>query len=95
MPALNVKHKTVQGRSGPFCARWPDHMQLQVTNSGLVWVEGEEMQWGLGLRTTPTFMRSGGRRFPRSQAAMGAWPFPGFSWETHIIAYFVVCKLGW
>lgn len=74
---MKVKHKTVQGRSWPFCVRWLDHMQLQVTNSGLVWVEGKEMQWGLGLRTTPTFMKSRGRRFPRSQAAWEPGPFQG------------------
>ena len=65
MPGLKVNHKTIQGRSWPFFARWPDRQQLQLTNPGLVWVEGEELQWGLGLRTIPTFMKSG--------AGQGSW----------------------
>lgn len=59
MPTTDVKHKTSKSRRQPLCARWPDHMQLQLTSSGLSGLT-VEMQWDLGLRTPPTFLTSGG-----------------------------------
>lgn len=90
-PTTGVKHKTSKSRSQPLCARWPDHMQLQLTSSGLSGLTVKKCSgtwaWELLPHSWQVEGRKGELRWEEVSKATdwkGIWLTPVFVWEAHL-----------
>lgn len=92
IPSMCVEHKTTQDRSWPVYARWPEHTQLQLTNSRFAWTEGDENAVCPGLKNYSYLHeklgagvgeRGGEEASEATVSVSGRLALSRLGWETH------------